>query len=214
MDFKADLRKWTDIAVICLAMLVVFFVVNIIHFRFFEVSVILYSCIVDIIIAAVIVVPIAYWYYKNKRQTLNSIEFSMAFLLASSALTLYAVMGPTVIDRSLSIYIVEKLNQRGGDVAFDAFEDIFVKEYMPEYSLVDVRLTEQFASGTVRRDGECVVLTERGKSLANFMNGYRRLLLPRKRNLMGEITDRLTRPFDNTEQVVDVSCNRATKSAE
>ncbi|MEM9150716.1 MAG: hypothetical protein AAGB19_09725 [Cyanobacteria bacterium P01_F01_bin.3] len=127
--------------------------------------------------------------------------------IASNLLILlYAVMGPTVIDRSLSLYIVEKLDQRGGQISEAAMGDVFVREYLPEFRLVDVRLTEQVASGTARIEDGCVILTEKGRQLSAFVGFYRRTFLPKKRYLRGEITDQLTKPFANAKAIVDTSC--------
>ena len=52
----------------------------------------------------------------------------------------FAISIPTVIDRSLSIYILEKIDQRGGGIKQEAFERVFTNEYMLEHRLVDVRL--------------------------------------------------------------------------
>lgn len=209
MNIEDELRKWIAVCIFGLFVLMSFLVINLIHFMYFEVKVILFACVLDILIAILVSAPSTY-YLMVKRGLLNRTEHTLSTFLFASMLFSYSVMGPTVIDRSLSIYIVEKIDQRGGEVALDAFEELFVNEYVPEYRLVDVRLTEQFSSGTIKLDGECAVLTKRGKTLADTMKWYRRYFLPRKRNLMGEVTDQLTRPFENTIQYVDVACSRAS----
>jgi hypothetical protein len=107
----------------------------------------------------------------------------------------YAISVPTVIDRSLSFYLLEKLQQRGGGLRVDRFQDVFTHEYVREHRLVSVRLTEQLASGTVTISDGCVRLTKRGQRLATFSRFFRRNLLPRHRLLMGRYTDELTDPF-------------------
>jgi hypothetical protein len=72
-------------------------------------------------------------------------QLLVIMLLAGYAL---AISVPTVIDRSLSFYILEKLQQRGGGIRYAAFEQVFTQEYLKEHRLVDVRLTEQLESGT------------------------------------------------------------------
>lgn len=201
------MRKAIEIAITCAATAVVFFAVNLIHFNFFVVDVVFFACVLDLFITLLIVAPLAWW-LLSRRKTLTPTEMTLTGLLCTVTLVLYSVLGPTVIDRSLSFYLVEKLKQRGGEIAYDAFPEIFIKEYMPEYRLMDVRLMEQFSSGFSELQGNCVVLTDKGRMVAGFMDFFRRNMLPKKRNLFGEITDRLTRPFDNAEQVVDVTCSR------
>jgi hypothetical protein len=108
---------------------------------------------------------------------------------------IFAISIPTVIDRSLSFYILEKLQQRGGGIKQDSFEQIFTQEYMKEHRLIDVRLTEQLESGTIIIENGCVKLTRRGEKLAEFSRFFRKNFLPKERLLMGKYTDALTDPF-------------------
>ena len=117
-----------------------------------------------------------------------------------------AISVPTVIDRSLSFYILEKLQQRDGGIKESSFEDVFTKEYVNEYRLVDVRLTEQLQSGTIVIENGCVKLTEKGYFLANFSRFFRHHLLPEKRLLRGNYTDVLTHPFQHSVATVDYTC--------
>jgi hypothetical protein len=128
--------------------------------------------------------------------------------LASCVLIGYimAISVPTVIDRSLSFYILEKLQQRGGGIQLAKFNYIFTSEYMREHRLVDIRLTEQTESGTIRIDGGCVRLTPKGERIASFGRFFRQNLLPKQRLLMGEYTDQLTNPFRRSDQAPDYLC--------
>jgi hypothetical protein len=118
--------------------------------------------------------------------------------LFSCALIGYAVAisVPTVLDRSLSFYILEKLQQRGGGIQLARFDQVFTDEYMVEHHLVDVRLTEQAESGTIVIDpAGCVKLTAKGAQLANFSRYFRQHFLPKQRLLSDGYTDALTDPF-------------------
>ncbi|MEZ5646631.1 MAG: hypothetical protein R3E94_02245 [Burkholderiaceae bacterium] len=117
-----------------------------------------------------------------------------------------AISVPTVIDRSLSFYILEKLQQRGGGIQLARFDEIFTTEYMREHRLVEIRLTEQSASGTIVIDGGCVKLTPKGSRLADFSRYFRQHFLPRKRLLMGQYTDALIDPFSRSDKNPDYLC--------
>lgn len=119
---------------------------------------------------------------------------------------IFAISVPTVIDRSLSFYILEKLQQRGGGIQQVKFKQVFIDEYLPEHRLVDVRLTEQLQSGTVVIENGCVKLTPRGERLASFSRFFRANFLPRQRLLMGEYTDILIDPFAHKDVVPDYLC--------
>lgn len=197
--------KVFEIAGLTVAIGFTFLVINWLHFQFLPVSVILYACLLDALVASALVLGL-YFLFWSKRSVLMVTEASLTVVAANLLVLLYAVMGPTVIDRSLSIYIVQKVDMRGGEVAEAAIPAIFTDEYMPEFRLVDVRLTEQETSGTLVIEDGCITITRKGRLLSRFAGFYRKNFMPKKRVLMGEITDQLTDPFRGTQQRVDVRC--------
>jgi len=118
-----------------------------------------------------------------------------------------AISIPTVIDRSLSFYILEKLQQRGGGIQYGKFERIFTGEYIREHRLVDIRLTEQLESGTITLTDGCVKLTSKGQYFASFGRFFRKNFLPKQRLLLGEYTDQLTDPFTRSDLKPDYLCD-------
>lgn len=196
-----------DIVLLNTASILVFFVVNYLHFQLVPVYVILYACLADALIALILVWGL-YFLIRWGKAELAATEVALSVLTSFLAIALYSVMGPTVIDRSLSIYIVEKVAQRGGEVAEASMPAIFIEEYMPEYRLVDVRMTEQLASGTLRLENGCLRITDRGRTIAAFASFYRRHFLPQRRILMGQETTQLTDPFRGQPQRVDVACRK------
>lgn len=195
------------LSILALAGLFLFLVltVNIIHFRFFSVRVVLYDTLQDVVIAAVLTIG-AYLVWLRSRLGLNPHEVVLTLMVGVLAGANYAISVPTLIDRSLSVYILEKLAQRGGAIRHDAFEQVFKDEYMPEHRLVDIRLTEQLESGTIRIEKGCVHLTDRGKRIVAVTRFYRTTLLPRNRLIMGERTDALTDPFRASKDLRSYIC--------
>lgn len=198
-------RRVIEMIALAAALGLAFLIVNYIHFQLVTVSVILFACAWDGAIASALVLG-GYLLLRRRAPILLPTEFALIAIASNLLILLYAVMGPTVIDRSLSIYIVQKIDQRGGEIAQASLEDIFVEEYMPEFSLVDVRLTEQLSSQTVIIEDGCVILTKKGKLLSRFADRYRKALLPQKRRLLNRETDALTDPFRNAPQKVDIAC--------
>ena len=179
-------------------------VAYVLRMRYGEVNVVFYSTL-GCAVAAVLVSG-AVLYLSRAFADFSALEkFQMlvVWLLIGYA---FAISVPTVIDRSLSFYLLEKLQQRGGGIRQDRFQDVFVKEYMVEHRLVDVRLTEQLESGTIRIEDGCVRLTPRGQRLARFSRWFRANLLPRRRLLMGQYSDDLTDPFRHSAATVDYTC--------
>ena len=183
---------------------VVLLVAYVIHVKFFRVNVVFYSSIADGVIATALTIAIV-----SGIRWLNAFNTFEKTLLACIWLLLgygFAISVPTVIDRSLSFYTLEKLQQRGGGIKVSAFEGVYAREYMKEHRLVDVRLTEQQQSGTiVIRDG-CVKLTPWGNTLATASRFFRANFLPKERLLMGEYSSDLTDPFRTSETTVDYLC--------
>lgn len=172
--------------------------------NFFKVDVVFYSAIWAAVIAVAIqvllvfITPLLHGFSgMEKFQQLVSCVL-LGYIIAISV--------PTVIDRSLSFYILEKLQQRGGGIQLAKFNHIFTTEYMREHRLVDIRLTEQTESGTIVIDGDCVRLTPKGDRIASFGRFFRQNLLPKQRLLMGEYTDQLTNPFERSDIAPDYLC--------
>ena len=184
--------------------LVLLFLIYYIHVIFFRINVVFYAAIGDVIFSIMIASLIIY--QLNVFNSLSRYEkFLLVVIWLLSGYSL-AISVPTVLDRSLSFYILEKLKQRGGGIKLDQFSEVFTKEYMFEHRLVDVRLTEQSQSGTIEIVNGCVRLTPKGDKIANLSQFFRRNLLPKKRLLMGEYSDDLTNPFRKSIEVPDYLC--------
>ena len=174
------------------------------HVTYFRVDVVLYSAVADGMLATVIAVGLLYlWRSFNIFNGFEKLQLAAIWFLGGY---IFAISIPTVIDRSLSFYILEKIQQRGGGIQLAKFEEVFTKEYVTEHRLVDVRLTEQQQSGTITIQDGCVKLTARGAQLASFSRFFRKNLLPKQRLLMGNYTDALTDPFRNSQKVANYEC--------
>ena len=190
------------IATICFA--AVLAAVYLIHVYYFQVNVVLYSAVIDGIVATFIVIGVGLLTPFSKKFTnLEKAQLAIIWLLLGYV---FAITGPAVIDRSLSFYILEKLQQRGGGIRQADFEYVFTKEYVKEHRLVDVRLTEQLESGTIVIKDGCVLLTDKGQFLATASRYFRTKFLPKKRLLMGVYSDDLTDPFRSSVDDVDYRC--------
>ena len=178
--------------------------IHFIHIRFFSVNVVFYAAIQDGVMAAL---ACAVALYMLKAFSIfNAFEKNALIAIWLLAAYAFAISIPTVIDRSLSFYLLEKLQQRGGSIQQSRFADVFINEYLPEHRLVDVRLTEQLESKTIRIEQGCVTLTPRGQALASFSRYYRQHFLPKQRLLMGQNSDDLTNPFRNSTETPNYTC--------
>lgn len=164
-----------------------------IHARFFKVDVVFYSAIFDGLLAALVSTVILYLApYFGVLSSFEKMQLAVIFILGGY---IFAISVPTVLDRSLSFYILEKIQERGGGIKESGFKEVFTNEYVKEHRLVDVRLTEQEQSGTIKIENGCVKLTDKGKMIVRFSRYFRKHFLPKHRLLMGEYTADLTDPF-------------------
>jgi len=185
--------------------LLIFGAIHYVHFRFMLVDVVLFSAVLDGLLATLITCVILFTNrFFSTVQISEKILLSVIFLLTGYTLALSI---PAVIDRSLSFYILEKLQQRGGGILLNRMPEVFTQEYMQEHHLVDIRVTEQMEAGTVVvRDG-CVRLTPWGNSMATASRFYRLHFLPTRRLLMGAYSAALVDPFQGDQGGKDYTCN-------
>jgi hypothetical protein len=168
---------------------IILIVIYIIHINFFLVDVILYSAIFDAILAAI--VTTCFLKYKKYFIIFSSFEKFQIFIICILLGYSFAISVPAVIDRSLSFYLLEKIQDIGG-IKETKFEELFSKEYMTEHQLVKVRLTEQLVSGTIIIENNCVKLTKLGRTLAFISQHFRKHFLAKNRLVSGKYTSELT----------------------
>jgi hypothetical protein len=179
-------------------------VIYCVHMRYFKVDVVFYASIADGTLAAILTAACLIAFKRFAVfSTFEKWQLLFIWLLMGYG---FAISIPTVIDRSLSFYILEKIQQRGGGIQQSRFADVFTQEYMKEHRLVDVRLTEQLASGTIVIENGCVKITPKGQNLAAMSRFFRQNLLPKHRLLMGEYSDDLTNPFRKSEKTPNYTC--------
>lgn len=199
------MKKFIKIVLSSLIFIVVLLTVYYIHVSYFPVNVVFYAAIADAVIAALlsslIILFLSFFSIIGPHEKFLLV---CVWILSGYA---FAISVPTVLDRSLSFYILEKLQQRGGGIRKDRMSEVFINEYLKEHRLVDVRLTEQIQSGTIEITPEgCVKLTAKGEKIASVSRFFRMNLLPKKRLLMGEYSDDLTNPFRNSVKNPDYLC--------
>lgn len=97
--------------IICLFLfLLILSAVYIAHINFFYVDVIFYSAILDGLLAAIITVY--FLKYKKYFMIFSFFEKNLIFIICLLLGYSFAISVPTVIDRSLSFYILEKIKER------------------------------------------------------------------------------------------------------
>jgi hypothetical protein len=196
--------KFAALGLAIVTYVIVLLVVYFGYINFFSVNVVFYSSLYSAAIALLLFCFPLYFFTIFK--IFNIFEKFNIVIITGLIGYVFSISLPTVIDRSLSFYILEKLQQRGGAIQLSKFDYIFTNEYMREHKLVDIRLTEQSESGTIIIDKDCVRLTNKGSLLADFSRYFRQNFLPKKRLLRGEYTDMLIDPFSRSDINPDYLC--------
>jgi hypothetical protein len=196
--------KYVKLLIATAVYVLLLLVIYVLHVRYVPVNVVFYSAILDAVLATILaatLIATVRWFKVFTR--FETLQLCCIWLLLGYS---FAISVPTVIDRSLSFYILEKLQQRGGGIKLDAFDQVFTQEYVREHRLVDVRLTEQQQSGTIEIKDGCVKLTAWGQTIASGSRYFRAHFLPKQRLLMGKYSDDLTDPFRNSVERTDYRC--------
>lgn len=196
--------KYLKLVVATAAYAMLLLVIYVLHVRYIPINVVFYSAILDAVLATILAVTLVVmvrWFKVFTR--FETLQLCCIWLLLGYS---FAISVPTVIDRSLSFYILEKLQQRGGGIKLDAFEQVFTQEYVKEHRLMDVRLTEQQQSGTLTIRNGCVLLTDWGQTIATASRYFRNHFLPKQRLLMGQYSADLTDPFRQSTNREDYLC--------
>lgn len=208
-----EVQKLSSVAIILSLWGIIFVILHILHMQFLVVDVIFYETLKDLLAAGIITFLI-YFFILKKFFSLSLTNFILTISVGLSCGYIFAITVPTIIDRSLSAYILEKFVQREGRIKEDALYDIFIDEFIPESQLMDIRLQEAISSGTLVVEDNCIQITKKGRRVANFTKFYRQNLLPKKRLLLDRVTDDLTNPFKSSPRVVDYLCPPVTTKKE
>jgi hypothetical protein len=152
------------------------------HVSYLNIDVLLYSTIQDVLISLLIFITLNYL-YKSK-VLLSKFELFLTLIIFLLFGYIFAISLPTIIDRSLSFYLLEKIEQNDG-LKFSEVKSVIKDEYIDELKVSEMRITEQVKSGTIQINNNCIRLTKFGKNITKFSYFFRKNFLPKNR-LIGE----------------------------
>ena len=104
---------------------VILITIYIFHINFFYVDVIFYSALFNGVLATIIT-SLVLW-FKEYFKVFSFFEKIQIFIICLLIGYSFAISVLTVIDRSLSFYILEKIQERGGGIKKSIFQEIFLK---------------------------------------------------------------------------------------
>lgn len=157
--------------------ILLFLIINITHFKMLGAKVILYTCIIDAILACVIQTIVMFFICKNDSKMVIALTAWSTFLI----IMLYSILVPTLVDRSLSIYVLRTVSRAEGSVKLADFDGLLQKGYFREMDVTNQRIIEQTASGTIIIKGEDIQLTRKGRLIISLAGIIERYFLPNDR---------------------------------
>ena len=179
------------------------------YIHFFRVDVVFYAAIWACSLALLIYIFFIFIFITPFARYFSPLETTQNIVICGLLGYIMAITFPTIIDRSLSFYFLEKIHQRGSGIQVKYLNFIFREEYVKEHRLMDVRLTEQLESGTVFIDStNCIHLTSRGERLAKFSRFFRAHFLPPQRLIAGKYSSDLIDPFAQKTPAPDYLCKQ------
>jgi hypothetical protein len=102
-------------------------------------------------------------------------------LFTINLLITYSILVPTAIDRSLSIYMLEKIAESNGKLDIQKFETQISETYFNEMDVFKIRINEQKETGSIKVENNEITLTKKGEILLSFFNFVKCHFLPKKR---------------------------------
>jgi hypothetical protein len=185
--------------------MLVFVALNVAHFWFLPVTVVLYATLFDAVMAAALVAALALG-LRRRQLSVAPAEVTLTLCVGFLIAVIYSIMVPALIDRSLSIYMLEKLRQYGGGLQQEIIEDVLRRDYFEERDVVNARLTEQLKSGTIRVENGCILLTPRGELVVTLSQLYRNALLPKQREINGGGLKQFSGTGPTSEFIAPLAC--------
>jgi hypothetical protein len=111
------------------------------------------------------------WVESVGRQTMFTAAFGAAMLVYSFHITL-----PTIIDRSISLFVLSRMEGSTAGVTVEQMQESFLKGYVHDYSAVCRRLDEQIISGNIEFRDQKYYLGESGEHILTMLRWIARLV--------------------------------------
>ncbi len=164
-----------------IALLILFFIIDILHFHFFYPKIVLHAIALDTILAIILTgillrcLPIF---------SFNSVLLTNASVIFVLLALLYNVLGPTMCDRSLSVFLlmqVKHADDANKKLTVNELVEITNADYVRGPHMVEKRLIDHEASGAIKVENGVVMLTPSGELAADtFEFLYWSLNIPEK----------------------------------
>ena len=168
-DIKSELRYIFKIGIFSFLLTLVYFLMLIIHEHIWKSEIVFYSYIKILFFCFAVTIIILFvlrHYIKSLRTKLRipDIVISSVVALLLSYAILFTI--PVIVDRSFSVFILGTLNKYEEPVPVTELEQI-ISRYFYGRDMVGKRIDEQLATKSIIIDSDTVILTKRGRMIAD-----------------------------------------------
>ncbi len=108
-------------------------------------GVVLYDGIILATLVSIMGAVVLFYFKRNKNYETSLLLLSNGFV----GLLFVLVLAPVAIDRSLSLYLLHKIEAQGGIVSKQQLDNFIAKDYPDEMKVRQQRVTEQVTSGNL-----------------------------------------------------------------
>jgi hypothetical protein len=157
-------------------LIVVFLIINVLHFRLLPPSIVLHAMLIDITLTILFVGLLFKSIYFLTFNTFLLTNTGIIFILLAM---LYSALGPTMSDRSLSVFLlikVKEANEYHQSITVNDLVHLSNLQYVNGSAMVEKRLFEQEASGALKIKDGSVMLTSSGKHVAQLFEFFNWML--------------------------------------
>ena len=177
--------KLNEFVIFSLILIFIYILTYYIHINYLPISVILYSTIIDLLLS-IFVTAIVFKIIFKKKWSFFFKPLNLSIILCFLSIGInFCILVPTLIDRSLSVYFLEKIYENKGKMEIENIDEMIINKFFLEKKLGRIRIEEQKNSSTLYVKNNTVYLTEFGFVVVNFTKWFSRNLLPKKRIIYG-----------------------------
>lgn len=115
-------------------------------------------------------------YFKKDFLKINRVVIATFFYIHFVTLFLFIVFFNVIIERSLSLYMLEKISENPS-ISTQELNNVIETRYLKDMDVVRIRIEEQSASGNIFLDNQNLSLTNQGHFIVNFVTFYKKYYL-------------------------------------
>jgi len=145
-----------------IALVVIYILIHLVHFRFFTPKLVLRASVMDSLLT-ILLSPLLYKICSIFLLEISIIQVFIAVIIFFQLSVIYSILGPNMLDRSLSVPMIIILQKKGKiqEREFYKYKDINIE------TLVKKRIEDCIKSGNLTKEGGDLRITKKGTFVAN-----------------------------------------------